>query len=135
MDPPGRSMTQLDNGSVVHILPDGSGLAFHVTGTEGGLLARGDFSSVIYWRDDEDGQTSLELPADDVEWPAGPDAVGDLVDAVVNGGVTACDVEEARRATEIGFAVHLSHRAGGARVSLPAEDRGLRVESFPWGNE
>jgi hypothetical protein len=70
-----------------------------------------------------------------VEWPAGPDAVGDLVDAVVNGGTTACDVDEARRATEIGFAVHLSHLAGGARVALPASDRGLRVDSFPWGNE
>ena len=135
MDPPGRSMTQLSNGAVMHTMPDGSGLSFHVTGTEGGLLARGDFSSVIYWRDDEEEQTALDLPADEVEWPAGPDAVGDLVDAVVNGGSTACDIEEARRATEVGFAVHLSHRAGGARVALPAAERGLRVESFPWGNE
>ena len=76
MDPPGRSMTQLANGASMHTLPDGAGLSFHVTGSEGGLLARGDFNSVVYWRDDEDGQTALELPADEVEWPAGPDACG-----------------------------------------------------------
>ena len=59
----------------------------------------------------------------------------DLVNAVENGGKTACDAAEARRATEIGFAIHMSHNSSGAKIQLPAADRSLRIESFPWGNE
>ena len=61
--------------------------------------------------------------------------VSDLVRAVREGGRTACDISEARRATEIGFAICSSSEREGVRVSLPAADRLLRVESYPWGNE
>jgi len=76
-----------------------------------------------------DGPTSLG------GWIPGPAIVRDLVRAVRVGGTTSCDVEHARRATEIGFAIHMSSKAGGARIKLPLTDRSLRVQSFPWGNE
>ena len=60
---------------------------------------------------------------------------GRRVRAVKEGGRTVCDVPQARRATEIGFAIWSSSQRDGARVRLPADDRGLRVESYPWGNE
>ena len=77
----------------------------------------------------------LALPEEKEEWLAGRAAAQDLADAVRSGGTTACGVEEARRSTEMGFAIHASDRAGGARVSYPVADRALRIESFPWGNE
>jgi hypothetical protein len=61
--------------------------------------------------------------------------VRDLVAAVASHSTTACDIEQARRATEIGFAVHISHMRDGVRVMLPAMDRTLSIPSFPWGNE
>ena len=61
--------------------------------------------------------------------------VEDLINAVLSGGRTACDIKEACPATEIGFAIHLSAKRQGAQIQLPAETRSLRIESFPWGNE
>ena len=61
--------------------------------------------------------------------------VADLVKAVQDGERTSCDVDQARRAPEIGFAIHHSSRENGARVALADVDRSLRVESYPWGNE
>ena len=77
----------------------------------------------------------IPLPPKAEGWPAGTGMVADLVRAVKEGGRTACDVPQARRATEIGFAIWSSSQRDGARVRLPADDRGLRVESYPWGNE
>jgi hypothetical protein len=81
-------------------------------------------------------------PATPEGWEAGPAAVADLVAAVrsrdgagAGGGQTACDVAAARRASEIGFAVHASSAAGGKRVAIADVDRGLSVPSFLWGNE
>ena len=62
-------------------------------------------------------------------------AVRDLVEAVRAGGRTACDLDEAGRATLIGSAVHESSRQGGRRITPDEVDPALRVESFPWGNE
>ncbi len=135
MDPPGRSTIKLDNGSFIHILPDGFRMGFQVAGSEGGLMALHDFKKAYYWREDEEKQVPIDLPDDQEEWPAGPAAIKDLVNAVENGGKTACDAAEARRATEIGFAIHMSHNSSGAKIQLPAADRSLRIESFPWGNE
>ena len=61
--------------------------------------------------------------------------MADLVRAVQQGGPTACDVDQARRATEIGFAIHASSARGGARLGPGEVDRSLRIESHPWGNE
>jgi len=61
--------------------------------------------------------------------------VRDLVAAVAANSTTACDTGQARRATEIGFAIHLSNMQAGVRLTLPAEERTLSIPSFPWGNE
>jgi len=75
----------------------------------------------------------LPLPA--IPTPAGPAAVTDLLTAMDNGQTTLAGLDCARRATEIGFAVHQSDRAGGRRVSPADIDRELRIASLPWGNE
>jgi hypothetical protein len=73
-----------------------------------------------------------QLPAPAAAWPL---AVADLLGALEGGGATLADVHAARRATEVGFAAHQSHREGGRRVTPAEVDRAQRIESFPWGNE
>ena len=77
----------------------------------------------------------IEVPSEVEQWPAGQAMVADLVTAIAEGKRTACDIDQARRATEIGFAIHQSSIANGSRIDLPVLDRSLRIESFPWGNE
>ena len=61
--------------------------------------------------------------------------VSDLVSSIHSGKRTACDIDQARRATEIGFAIHQSSLSNGKRINLTDLDRSIRIESFPWGNE
>ncbi|MGH2367829.1 MAG: Gfo/Idh/MocA family protein [Chloroflexota bacterium] len=143
LDPPGRAQIGLANGVTLYVTPDGRpGPAFEVLGERGRLLLLNDARDVSLWTVDAPAgqsgplrQGTLDLPPKEGGWPAGPAAVRDLVQAVRRGATTACDVDEARRATEIGFAVHASSAAGGARLSVAEVDRALRIESFPWGNE
>lgn len=144
MDPTGRAMIGLAGGAVCTVLPDrGPGLSFDVLGDRGRMLVLDDAREAWLWPAETApaGPTAparlkaLSLPQAEPGWPAGPAAVRDLVQAIGSGAPTSCDVDHARRATEIGFAVHLSHAAGGARLPLPAGDRSLRIVSFPWGNE
>ena len=118
-------------------MPEDVGRAsFTVFGTSGSLVISNDAETAEIWEaDSPNGPKAIELPTREEGWPEGPSAVLDLVEAVRNGGTTACDLDEARRATELGFAIHTSHAADGARIDLPVADRSLRVESFPWGNE
>ena len=141
LDPSGRAMVELSSGVRLTFLPEGGNQSFGVLGTAGRLLALNDADEVYLWEADAGGRSiarqprMVEMPPPASDWPEGPAAVRDLVNAVRSGGDTACDVEEARRATEIGFAVHASDAADGARVALPLADRTHRIESFPWGNE
>ena len=84
----------------------------------------GTATFLVKWRGDE------EVPS----W----EVAADLLDATRGGGArhTLCGVEAARVSTEIGFAIHESHRSGGGRVQLPVEGRaaGVVVDSRPWGN-
>ena len=75
----------------------------------------------------------IDLPSPSNAWEEGPAAVADLVRAVQQGGPTACDVDQARRATEIGFAIHASSARGGARLGPGEVDLSLRIESPPVG--
>jgi predicted dehydrogenase len=142
-DPPGRGQIGLAGGAVAYVTPAGGpGPSFEVLGDRGRLLILDDGREAYLWPAGTTGTSAgqarlrpLDLPVAEGPWPDGPAAVRDLVRAVETGGATACDVEHARRATEIGFAVHASHAAGGARLPLPVPERALRVESFPWGNE
>ena len=142
MDPSGRAQIGLSNGTVFYIMPDGvhSGgglpMSFEVVGETGRLFVLNDAHQNFVWNSDSPDQIQLvELPQDSTVWPAGPAMVRDLVQAIRVGSRTKCDVDQARRATEIGFAIHESSKRLGAKVDLPVGDRSLCIESFPWGNE
>ncbi len=143
LDPPGRAQVELVDGTVMYVTPDGgSAPAFEVIGKGGRLLLLNDARENALWTlETPPGgaarlrPTPLELPSDAADWPAGPAAVRDLVGAILDRRPTACDVDAARRATAIGFAIHESSRRGGMRVALADVDPAGRIESFPWGNE
>jgi predicted dehydrogenase len=140
LDPPGRGQVGLSNGATLSVAADGGRRpTFEVIGEEGRLLILHDAEMCYLWRESGGGGNTglsvLEMPPKSDGWPAGPAMVRDLVAAVTAHSPTACGVEQARRATEIGFAIHLSHLRDGARVTLPAAERTLSIPSFPWGNE
>lgn len=136
MDPPSRAQVGLDNGVVAYITPDGpTGMGFEVIGEKGRLSIVNDATEAYLWLQDSGQTQSLPLPLPGDQWPAGTAMVQDLVQAVCHGTRSQCDIDQARRATEISFAIHNSAALNGARVILPAIDRSLVVESFPWGNE
>ena len=142
MDPAGNAQIGLANGAVLYVTPNGrhenAGLTFEVAGENGRLFLLDDANESYLWAADDPsgaGLRPLDLPEETEPWPAGTAMVNDLVQSVQTGGRTACDIEHARRATEIGFAIHGSSMQGGAKVDLPLADRSFRVESYPWGNE
>ena len=135
LDPPGRAQIGMDNDVVVYVTPAGNRASFDIHGENGHLTICKDGAEAYLWEEGSKAPRALTLPAADEDWPAGPGMVRDLEQAVRSGGRTACDREHARRATEIGFGMHISSNNKGAKTSLPAVDRSLKVESFPWGNE
>lgn len=135
LDPPGWGQVGLSNGALLNITPDGGRRpAFTVFGEQGRLLILNDGEEVYQWLDDS-GLQRLAVPATGADWPAGPAMVMDLINALETGSATHCDLDHARRATEVSFAIHLSHTQNGRRITLPATDRTLAIPSFPWGNE
>ena len=142
MDPAGRAQIGLANGAVLYVTSDGrhenSGMTLEVVGNDGRLFLLDDADESYLWSADDSsgaGLRPLDLPEETEPWPAGTAMVNDLVQAVRTGGRTACDIDHARRATEIGFAIHGSSMRGGAKVDLPFTERSFRIESYPWGNE
>lgn len=139
LDPAGRGQVGLSNGVVLSVMPDGGARpAFVVIGQEGRLIILNDGAENYLWtagRGSGLGMRPLDIPPHGENWPAGPAMVRDLIQALEAKTATACDTEHARRATEIGFAIHLSHAQHGSRIALPAADRTLSIPSFPWGNE
>jgi len=136
MDPSASAQIGFDKDMVAYVTGGGpKGMGFDIAGEDGRLAIYADAAAASFWRVDAAEPEILSLPVSEGEWPAGTAMVNDLVQALHQGGRTACDIEEARRATEIGFALHSSAAQGGAIVALPCVDRTLRVESFPWGNE
>ncbi len=137
-DPHGRGWVGLDNGVNMAIIREGGRRAFTVLGTEGRLEILNEAEEAYLWEGSNElthEPRRIELPRSDEPWPRGPAIVRDLVNAIRTGGRTACDVEETRRATEIGFAIHASNALGGARVSIPVANRTLRIDARPWGIE
>ena len=136
IDPPCRAQIGTEDDMVAFVTCDGpKGPGFEIAGEEGRLSVYADATRAVLWRQGGEQSQALTLPAPVGDWPAGVGMVEDLVRAVREGGRTACDIAEVRRATEIGFAIHSSSAQRGARVCVPAADRQLRVESFPWGND
>lgn len=141
-DPKGRAQIGLAGDIAAYVTPTAAGgVSFELIGDEGRLWVLDDAREVFRWSPpSRDGRSAavmerVEVPTPEPEWPAGLAIVRDLVAAVESGGRTACDIDQARWATEIGFGVHLSSEERGERVTLPARSRTLRVESLPWGNE
>ncbi|MDE0448743.1 MAG: Gfo/Idh/MocA family oxidoreductase [Spirochaetaceae bacterium] len=144
LDPPGRAWVGLDGGALLALLPEGGGRGFSVIGSAGRIEIVNDARQAYIWHAQAGGPgaghlsaapTGLELPQPDSPWPRGAVLVRDLARAVRTRGATQCDVEQIRRATEIGFAVHESHAAGGAAVTLPVADRTRRIDPRAWGND
>lgn len=136
LDPPGRGQVGLEGEITVYFTPDGGrSPAFDVIGDQGRLWILDDARQAYLWQYDTRPPQELDIPQPLGDFPSGQAIVRDLVKAIASGGKTACDVEEARHATEIGFAFHLSHSQQGRRIVLPAAQRDLRIPSFPWGNE
>ena len=141
LDPPGRGWIGLDNGTHLVIAPESIPReTYTVHGTRGRLVIVDEAPQAYLWQtDSKSGRVSLEPRTVDIPplagpWPSGPAAVRDLVQAVLTGGTTACDLQEAMRTTEIGFAIRASDAANGARVAIPLVDRTHRVRLFEWGN-
>jgi predicted dehydrogenase len=136
LDPPGRCQIAFTNGVHAFVSPDGPGLGFDIVGSAGRLVLLNDGAETHLWSFGEGGKATArrELPASPPP-PAGPLAVADLIAALEHGTDTLAGLGVARRATEIGFAVHQSHRAGGRRITPAELDRDLRIPSLPWGNE
>lgn len=140
LDPPGRGQVGLSNGATLSVAADGGRRpGFEVIGEAGRLLILQDAELCYLWTESRGGGNAglrgLAMPSNPETWPAGPAMVRDLVAAVISHTTTACGIVQARRATEIGFAIHASHLHDSARVALPVEDRTLSILSFPWGNE
>ncbi len=136
LDPSSRAQIDFDNDLIAYITSDGGkGPTFYITGEKGRLSILDDGKEAYLWREGSGSVEALSVPVPKIKWPTGPAMVEDLVNVVQGGDRTACDVVQARRATEIGFAIHHSSRESGARINLADVDRSLRVESYPWGNE
>ena len=145
LDPPGRGVFGFGDNGIGYVMRDGGPAhGYEVLGSKGRLLILNDSNAAFLW-DVREGMTmydgagfaarQIDFPREPRGWPAGPAIVRDLVEAIQTGGTTQCDMQRAGIVTELGFAFHASHQLGGARVTFPIENRSLRVESFPWGNE
>ncbi len=136
LDPSARVQIGMDNGTVAFVLSDGpKAIGFDIAGSEGRVAIHADSTMVWHWDQDTNESRPVPMPSISELWSAGPAMVSDLVRAVHEDGRTACDIDHARRATEIGFALYNSSAEQGVRIELPTVDRALKVESFPWGNE
>jgi predicted dehydrogenase len=136
VDPSSRAQVGFDNGLVAYITMDGGkGYSFEIVGDKGRISIPADGDEAYLRSANTNGIEALALPEKEGRWPEGPAIVRDLANAVRSGQRTACDTEHARRATEIGFAIHHSSNNGGARVMVSEVERSLRIPSYPWGNE
>lgn len=137
-DPHGRGWVGLENGVNMAVVREGGRRSFTVLGTEGRLEILNEAEEAYFWEGSNElthEARMIDLPKTDEPWPRGSAIVRDMVNAIRTDGRTVCDVEEARRSTEIGFAIHASNALGGARISVPVENRTLRINSRPWGIE
>eukprot|EP01052_Picozoa_sp_SAG31_P016411 SAG31_NODE_1087_length_9993_cov_13.126440_1_plen_435_part_00 len=163
--PPLVAHVALDSGALLTMLGEGPGshLALSVVGTKGKLEITNDsmapshggihatlcvdaspeIVSSVGAKPHANASSPMvtmpiPLPVRDLAdpWPRGGLFAADLLGATRGGGQTRCGVEHASASTEIGFAIHESHRNGGCRVCLPVPSRaaGIVVDSRPWGN-
>ena len=136
LDPPGSCQIAFANGVRAFVSPAGTGLGFDLVGSAGRLVLVDDGAETYLWTSAEAGAlTAGRVLPFSTPPPASPLAVADLIDALDRGTPTTADLQVARRASAIGFAVHQSHREGGRRITPSEIDPDLRIASLPWGNE
>ena len=140
LDPPGRCHLQFANGVEALVSPAGYrrgfDMGFDIVGSRGRLVVVSEGTDTRVWSLGPDGRTPEPRPLPDIPatapWPL---LVEDLVAAIAEGRPTRCDLDCARRATELCFAVAQSSREGGRRLTPAEIDPRLRLPSLPWGNE
>ncbi|MEC8932998.1 MAG: Gfo/Idh/MocA family oxidoreductase, partial [Candidatus Latescibacterota bacterium] len=134
----GNGYLAFDNGVRAYLRALPTGIAsweFDVVGTEGRIRSLAGATEWELWKTAPGGPRGRGVPARlPYPMPAripgmGITIVEDLISAVEGGPAPRCSAEDGRAALEIAIALRESHRRGGERVNLPAEDRSLRILS------
>ena len=127
VDPPIEAGTiRFANGVTGSLVPAG-GYEFEASGTEGKLRTLSNGSSYSWRRIGDDGDLQ-EVSAPTVPIESGTlRAIDDLVRALDDGKGTQGGFELASRSQEIVMGLVASHRANGARVTLPLADRTMTI--------
>jgi hypothetical protein len=134
-DPPGTGVIGFAGGIRGLIDCGPGGVGFDISGSAGRMLLANDGAVTALWTREGNGPfVTRQFPAPPPSNDPRLAAVADLAGALCESRPTACDLEVATRSLEIGLGFHASDAQGGGRVSLPLSERGLRVESLPWGN-
>jgi hypothetical protein len=136
-DPAGGGYVQMANG--VHVLMDARApgpRVFEVSGTTGKIFLFNDLRQVQLWRkQDAPGAPGVvdlvpgPLLASAQEQSYALAQMAELLDVLDGGAATSCNEVQAARALEIVLGLHLSHRAGGARIRFPLTDRSFAVDT------
>lgn len=128
LDPPIEVGTvRFSNGVTGSLVPAG-GYEFELSGTEGKLRTCSNGIGYGWRRVGADGDLA-DQQAPDVPIESGTlRAVDDLVRALDEDNDTQGGIDIACRSQEIVLGLVASHRAGGARVSLPLEDRAMSIQ-------
>ena len=135
----GIGFLQFENGAhaCVRTLPTGGAdREVEVIGTRGRLRAIADAEEVEFWKlspatlpGRRQEPTRRVFPRPITADTANVRTVRDIVHALETSAEPLCNGEAARQALEIAIAIRESHRRGGVRVTLPLEDRSLRINS------
>ena len=135
----GYGCLQFANGVQAFVRSTDCGAAdweFEVLGTKGRLRGINDAEEVEFWklappmlpgRRREPARHVFPHPVG--ESRANVRTVHNLLAAMESGEQLHCDGEAGREALEIAIAMRESHRRGGVKVTLPLEDRSLRMVS------
>ncbi|HET7769343.1 MAG TPA: Gfo/Idh/MocA family oxidoreductase [Chloroflexota bacterium] len=134
MDPIGGGYAQLTSG--VHLLMDARApgpRTFTVNGTLGKIHLVNDLRQLQLWRRGAD-PTIADLEPGPLLSPPQEKSYAltqmeELLDVLEHGGTPSCDHTRATRALELALGLHLSHRAGGARITFPLQDRAFAVDT------
>jgi predicted dehydrogenase len=133
-DPAGGGYIRMSNG--VDLLLDGRSpgpRTYQISGTEGKIHIWNDLQLIQLWkRTPGSGRSELTpgpLLSPRQERSYAVTQMAELVDVLDGGGTTRCDALRAARALEMVLGLHLSHRAGGARVPFPLRDRAFGVDT------
>jgi predicted dehydrogenase len=148
-DAPGRAMLGFRTGAVGFVdLDSRVGLAVEFQGTTGRIFIDPAEDGLTLWTYQDaaaakDGAWYQGKPCPNREISHLPGhsgsvagrrgtlvaAIEELIASIETGAPSRSTGEDGRAALELGLAVYASHRAGGARISLPLVDRDLIVRS------